>query len=112
MMSFKELVEQDNRTVFMNLDEFADIHVINVKEMPCIIDNNEMIDREKRYQYKRSLYADGVYLKEVLLYVKAEDFGPLPAVGRLLTLDKKSYIVSDAIDEGGIYSISLEANKT
>lgn len=112
MMSFKELVEQDNRTVFMNLDEFADIHVINGKEMPCIIDNNEMIDREKRYQYKRSLYADGVYLKEVLLYVKAEDFGPLPAVGRSLTLDKKSYIISDAIDEGGIYSISLEANKT
>lgn len=112
MMSFKELVEQDNRTVFMNLDEFADIHVINGKEMPCIIDNNEMIDREKRYQYKRSLYADGVYLKEVLLYVKAEDFGSLPAVGRSLTLDKKSYIISDAIDEGGIYSISLEANKT
>ena len=112
MMSFKELVEQDNRTVFMNLDEFADIHVINGKEIPCIIDNNEMIDREKRYQYKRSLYADGVYLKEVLLYVKAEDFGPLPAVGRSLTLNKKSYIISDAIDEGGIYSISLEANKT
>ena len=112
MMSFKELVERDNRTVFMNLDEFADIHVINGKEMPCIIDNNEMIDREKRYQYKRSLYADGVYLKEVLLYVKAEDFGSLPAVGRSLTLDKKSYIISDAIDEGGIYSISLEANKT
>ena len=112
MMSFKELVDQDNRTVFMNLDEFADTHVLNGKESPCIIDNNEMIDREKRYQYKRSLYADGVYLKEVLLYVKAEDFGPLPAVGRALTLDKKSYIISDAIDEGGIYSISLEANKT
>lgn len=112
MMSFKELVDQDNRTVFMNLDEFADTHVINGKEIQCIIDNNEMIDREKRYQYKRSLYADGVYLKEVLLYVKAEDFGPLPAVGRALTLDKKSYIISDAIDEGGIYSISLEANKT
>ena len=48
MMSFKELVEQDNKTVFMNLDEFADTHVIGGKEMPCIIDNNEMIDREKR----------------------------------------------------------------
>ena len=34
MMSFKELVEQDNKTVFMNLDEFADTHVIGGKEMP------------------------------------------------------------------------------
>ena len=112
MMSFKELVEQDNKNVFLNLDEFADTHVIGGKKMPCIIDSNEMIDREKRYQYKRSLYADGIYLKEILLYVKAEDFGPLPAVGRLLTLDEGRYIISDAIDEGGIYSISLEANKT
>jgi hypothetical protein len=42
----------------------------------------------------------------------AKDFGPLPATGRIVTLDKKSYIVSDAINEDGIYSLYLEANKT
>ena len=99
-MTFKEQIEQDNRAVFMNLDEFSEI------------DNNEMIDREKRHQYKRDTYADGVYRKELLIYVKAEDFGKLPAVGRLLNLDGKSYIISDAIDEDGIYSLSLEANKS
>jgi len=51
-------------------------------------------------------------LKELLIYVKAEDFGPLPGVGRVITFDKKSYIVSDAINECGIYSLCLEANKT
>lgn len=111
-MTFKEQIARDNATVFLNLDEFADTHIINGTEMPCLIDNNEMIDREKRYQYKRSLYADGVYLKELLIYVRAEDFGPLPAVGRVLFVDKKSYVISDAIDEDGIYSLSLEANKT
>lgn len=111
-MTFKEQIAKDNATVFLNMDEFAETHTINGVEMPCTIDNNEMVDREKRYQYKRSLYADGVYLKELLIYVKATDFGPLPAIGRLITFDKKSYIVSDAINEDGIYSISLEANKT
>lgn len=110
-MTFKDQIAIDNSTIFMNLDEFADIHTINGKEMPVQVDSNEMIDREKRYQYKRSLYADGVYLKELLIYVRAEDFGPLPAVGRVITFDNKMYVISDAIDEDGIYSLSLEANK-
>lgn len=111
-MTFKEQIAQDNNTIFMNLDEFSDIHTVNGREMAVQIDSNEMIDREKRYQYKRSLYADGVYMKELLIYVKAEDFGKLPAVGRILTLDGKTYTISDAVDEDGIYSLCLEANKT
>lgn len=111
-MTFKEQIAKDNRTVFMNQDEFAETHLINGEEIPCTVDNNELIDREKRYQYKKSLYADGIYLKQLLIYVKAEDFGPLPAIGRVITFDKKSYIVADAINEDGLYSLCLEANKT
>lgn len=111
-MTFKEQIANDVAAVFMNIDEFGEMHTINDKKMLCIVDNNEMIDREKRYRYKRSLYADGVYMKEILIFVKARDFGPLPAVGRSITFDKKVYIISDAIDEDGIYSLCLEANRT
>lgn len=111
-MTFKEQIAKDNRTVFMNIDEFGDIHNVNGKDMTVLIDNNELVDREKRYQYRHSLYADGVYLKELLIYVHAEDFGPLPTIGRIVTFDNKTYIVSDAINEDGIYSLCLEANKT
>ena len=111
-MTFKEQIALDNKQVFMNLDEFSETHLVNGKEMPCIIDNNEMVDREKRYRYNHSLYADGVYIKQLLIYVKAEDFGPLPAIGRMLVFDKKSYIITEAINEDGIYSLCLEANKT
>ena len=111
-MTFKEQSALDNKQVFMNLDEFSEMHVINGKEMPCLVDNNELIDREKRYRYNHSLYADGVYIKQLLIYVKEDDFGPLPAIGRVLNFDKKSYIITDAVNEGGIYSLCLEANKT
>lgn len=111
-MTFKEQIAKDNRNVFMNQVEFAETHMINDKEMPCMIDNNELIDREKRYQYKKSLYADGIYLKQLLIYVLAKDFGPLPAIGRTIRVNKRSYIVADAIDEDGMYSLCLEANKT
>ena len=111
-MTFKEQIAQDNRKVFMNIDEFGEMHIVNDKPMLVLIDNNELIDREKRYQYKKSLYADGVYIKQLLIYVHAEDFGPLPAIGRTVKFDNKTYIVGDAINEDGIYSLNLEANKT
>lgn len=111
-MTFKEQIALDNKQVFMNQEEFSETHLINGVKMPCIVDNNELIDREKRYRYNHSLYADGVYIKQLLIYVKAEDFGPLPAIGRLLMFDKKSYIITDAVNEDGIYSLCLEANKS
>ncbi len=111
-MTFKEQIASDNRTVFMNFDEFAEMHRINDKEMLCLIDNNELIDRERRYKYKHSMYADGIYMKQLLIFVKAEDFGPLPAIGRAIRFDSKLYTISDSINEDGIYSLCLEANKT
>ena len=50
------------------------------------------------------------FIKEsCIFYVLAKNFGPLPAVGRLLTLDDRKYRIIDAVNEDGIYSISLEA---
>lgn len=39
----------------------------------------------------------------------AKTFGALPVVGRSLSLDNRLYMITDAVDEDGIYSISLEA---
>lgn len=111
-MTFKEQIALDNKNIFLNFEEFGENHLINGNEMLCIVDNNELIDREKKYRNRNGVYADGIYYKELLIYVRAEDFGLLPAIGRILYFDKKSYLISDAIDEDGIYSLSLEANKT
>lgn len=111
-MTFKEQIAKDNQNIFLNLDEFGEIHFVNGKRMTVLIDSMEQIDRQKRYQFKHSLYADGVFLKELLIYVKDSEFGKLPRIGSSVEFDRQIYKVSDAIDEDGIYSISLEANKT
>lgn len=110
-MTFKEQIVQDNQSIFMNSDEFSGIHVVNGKEMTVQVDCNELIEREKHYRNNGNLFAEGIYRKNLLIYVSAEEFGQLPAVGRLLVFDGKNYLVMDAVDEDGIYSISLEANK-
>lgn len=106
--SFKEIITHDIKETFLNVSEFADIHNIDGREMPVQIDDNEIIEREK----KSSSHMDGVYVKQKLIYVKANDFGSLPAIGRQLMLDGKRYLVVDSTDEYGVYTITLEGNRT
>lgn len=106
--SFKEIIVQDIKETFLNVSEFADIHNIDGREMPVQIDDNEIIEREK----KSSSHMDGVYVKQKLIYVKANVFGPLPAIGRQLMFDGKRYLVVDSTDEYGVYTITLEGNRT
>jgi hypothetical protein len=54
---------------------------------------------------------DGVYLNQKLIYVSAVDYGPMPKQGSMITYDSKRYKVADAIEEDGIYSITLEATR-
>lgn len=106
--SFKEILNQDIENVFLNTLEFADIHNVDGKDMPIQIDDNEVIEREK----KAKSNMDGVYVKQKLIYVKAKDFGSLPAIGRQIMLDGKRYLITDSTDEYGIYTITLEGNRS
>lgn len=108
MKTFKEQMRADINNIFMNIDEFAVEHTVNGKSMPIIIDNNELIERAKSIKS----HMNGIYTKSTLIYVKAKDLGKLPAVGSLITIDGKPYIVTDATNEDGLYSIHLEANRS
>ena len=110
-MTFKEQIAADTKNVFMNELEFSEEHIIDGKEMLCIVDNNELMARRVKYKYMSKFYVDKVGIKDILIYVRAEDFGVLPAIGRTLMFDGKPYVICDAVNECGIYSINLEMNK-
>lgn len=116
MSSFKDIIESDCSDVFLNTQEFSDVHTINGIEFKCQVDDYEQISREKRYQYNRSLHGDGIFLREVMIYVLSSEFykhfNGLPRVGAKLILDGDMYLVSDTQDEYGIISISLGSNET
>lgn len=112
-MSFKDIISEDVHTTFMNPDEFSDLHVLNGVKVPVQIDSNEQIEREKRFNQ----HMDGIYTQQKLIYVAADDYkkapgkSGLPKQGSTISLDGKTYKVADAIDECGVYSITLEANR-
>lgn len=105
--TFKELLSEDVNQ-FMSINEFGDKRTIDGKPMTVIVDDNEIIEREKATKSNM----DGVYTRQKLIYVKADEFGPMPALGRLITMDNRKYLVIEATDEQGIYAITMEANKS
>jgi len=107
-LTFKELVRKDTRGTFLNPAEFGEEHIINGKKMLAIIDDSELTEREKRMKSNM----DGIYTKQTLVYVSALDFGPLPGVGNPVRIDGVTFTVADSLNEGGIYSLHLEANKS
>lgn len=107
-MSFKELLEQDVKNVFLNPEEFGEVHTVNGKEMAIVIDNYELQERQGQTGHPK----DGSYMKQKLVYVAASDFGPLPKQGVRFRINKEEYRVIDAAREGSLYQIIIEAHQT
>lgn len=107
-MGFKDMILEDIKSIFLNPEEFGELHTVDGKEMIIIVDENELVEREK----KTKTMAEGLHNKQLLIYVSKEDFGPEPLINRLLELDGSDYVVTDVSDENGIYAISLEEKES
>lgn len=106
-MTFKEVLEEDT-AIFLNLEEFGEKHFIDGEEMTVLIDDNENLERQQKYRNLSGIEED-TYTEQILFYVSQKDFGELPCTGRNLSFDNESYRIAKAINESGIYSITLEA---
>ena len=105
--SFKDLVAADIFDVFLNKQEHADTHTIDGKPMTVVVDENELLERDKAKIM--AAQTEGTYKARRLVYVAKADFGPRPAQGAMLTLDGKAYKVKTCTEEAGVLAIELEA---
>ena len=109
-MTFKDIAKNDIRDAFLRVDEFADMHTIDGRTMPAIIDKSELLERivNNAADTRMQLGRDGLYEAEMILYVAVEDYGARPKVGMMLLLDsRKQYRVLDVTEDRGLYAITL-----
>lgn len=90
-----------------NADTTQDTHTVNGKEMAAVVDDNELLERDKAKIM--AAQTEGTYKARRLVYVAKADFGPRPAQGAMLTLDGKAYKVKSCTEEAGVLAIELEA---
>lgn len=108
--SFKECIAADVFNVFLSKLEFAGAHTVNGKKMAILVDENELLERDKSKLL--GTQTSGLYKSRRLIFVAQKDFGPRPAINAMLTLDGRVYQVKDCTAEDGMLAVELEAVKT
>lgn len=106
-MSFKDQIKQDLSDVFLNLDEFADLHRIEGKEVPVVIDS-DMLEKLSKIGDNR---IHGMDEADMVIMGKASDLPENLDPGRLLNLDGREVIVVTATSEMGLVQIAVRQNR-
>lgn len=106
-MSFKDQIKQDLSDVFLNLDEFADLHRIEGNEVPVVIDSDIMAKLSKIGDNR----IQGMDEADMVIMGKASDLPENLDPGRLLNLDGREVIVVTTTSEMGLVQIAVRQNR-
>ena len=104
-MSFKEQIRKDLNTVFLNLNEFAELHRVEGAEIAIVVDNDQL-NKLKQGQILGLIEAD------MLLMGQASDFPADLEPGRLLNVDGRELIVANSGKDMGLVEVALRQNRT
>ena len=106
-MSFKDQIKQDLSDIFLNLDEFADLHRIEGKEVSVVIDSDIMAKLSKIGDNR----IHGMDEADMIIMGKASDLPENLDPGRLLNLDGREVIVVTTTSEMGLVQIAVRQNR-
>jgi len=106
-VSFRDQIKQDLSDVFLNLDEFADLHRIEGKEVPVVIDS-DIIAKLSKIGDNR---IHGMDEADMVIMGKASDLPENLDPGRLLNLDGREVIVVTTTSEMGLVQIAVRQNR-
>ena len=101
-MTLKDEIANDLNGVFLSIDEFAENHLVEGKEIKCVIDNDSLKNRQGSAEI-------GIDESTLLLFAQVEDL-PNKKKGGFLNVDHKEYIIDDWKVNFGMAEIVLRRN--
>ena len=105
MSAFKDMVARDLDAVFLNVDEFAELHMVEGKEIPVVMDDDRLTTLKKGQIL-------GLVEADMLLMGKVSDFPADMEPGRLLNVAGRELIVSKSSRDMGLIEAALRQNRT
>lgn len=107
-MNLHDVMAQDLDDVFFNLDEFACIHVIEGKNIACIVDDSNGMAETGAANGFANVSGIGILNCNRIVMCKASDLVPQPLPGQKIVMDGKYWIVGDGLSETeGFLSLPL-----
>lgn len=115
MRSFKEQLVHDVQSVFMNTDEFAEVHTVTTftdetrkagqldRKLPMIVEKFTLDGRPIQS-------ADGVSAHNAIVHIDPKILAYTPRVDQNFYLDFLRYTVKGVSNDTGVLKIVLQAN--
>lgn len=110
MISFKEQIAADNAAIFINGDEFAELHNLNGVECMAIVQNVSSMEELTTGNGANDTYP-GIYGSHMLVNCRADEFPEVPVFGQQFYLDDVPYYVENCANDMGVLSIQLIGNE-
>ena len=104
MSTFKDMVQAD-RGIFLNIDEFGELHKVEGNDITVVIDDNTLRERQGGAEV-------GVAESNLLLFAYVEDLPTRRASGESINIDGREYIVDDWSENMGVAQLALRQNRT
>lgn len=106
-MTFKEQLERDLDNTLCNLDEFAELHRIDGKEIPVVVDNETLL----QLNLGKTAYSDGIFIDSIMFFVQKKYLENEPVIGQIMEFDNIAYPVDNVLADTGGYTIILRGNE-
>lgn len=116
-LTFKDCAAADVGGVFFNGDEHADLHLIDEKKVLVIMEEGDLRRHSAHWEAgAKQNFDTGLYTAHSILYIRAEDYGPKPKVGKQLVMDadtkqKRTFTIVKCEEECGVYRMTLERTR-
>ena len=103
MAGFKDMVAADRSAIFLDIDFFGEKCRVEGKEIPIVLDNDELKERQGGQDL-------AVAESATLFYARVEDLPPRRPAGQCLNINGRECIVDDWKQDMGIATVVLREN--
>lgn len=103
MSGFKATVDDDRLNVFLDVDFFGELYRIEGKEIPIVVDNDELKERQAGQDI-------AIAESATLFFARVEDLPPRRAPGENLNVNGRECLVDDWQVDMGMATVTLREN--
>lgn len=97
MSAFLDMVESD-RAIFLNVDEFAEEHVVDGETIKVSLQDEEIGEKDD---------AQAVSKSAKVMYARTEDLQGRKMRGETIEIDDVGYMVETWLDEMGVTKVTM-----
>lgn len=103
MSGFKDMVAADISNTFMDIQTFGEMYRIDGKEIPIVVDNDELKERQGGQDL-------AVAESSTLFYARTMDLPPRRPAGENLNINGRECLIDDWKDDMGVSTIVIRQN--